>query len=128
MQRKDAIILLVLALGGAYAVRTNWDAIREKLGLDDLQPGHIKAMQLAKNARTFDTYNPNWTALRDREASGEIKVAGDPWHSTEIGNLRFRVTCTYVEKGERRVHVFQVDTASGTVTYEGLDEGKPAPR
>ena len=128
MEKKDTILLLVLAAAGAYAVHTHWDTIRTKLSLDDLQPGRIKAVQLAKDAISFEAYVVNWMVLRDRVANGEIKVQGDPWLATEIKKPKFRVTCTYVERGERRVHLFTVDIASGAVAYEGLDEGKPAPR
>jgi hypothetical protein len=128
MEKKDKLFVLLVALGGAYAVHANWDRIRERLGLEDMYPGRIKAMQLAKSSHNFQAYAVNWAVLRDREANGEIKTNGDPWAATEIEKPRYRVTCTYTEQGERRVHRFTVDVGTGSVTYHGLDETKPAPR
>ena len=128
MEKKDAIFLLLLAGAGAYAVRANWDTLRDKLGLDDFRPGRIKAMQLAKDASTFDPPTPNWIYLRDRAKNGEITVKADPWQTTEVSALKFRVTCTFTENGEVRVHVFAVDIGTNALTYQGLDESKPAPR
>jgi hypothetical protein len=128
MERKDVFFLLVLAGAGAYAVHANWDKIHEKLGLGDMYPGRIKAIQLAKEAISFEEYTANWAVLRDRQANGEIKVQGEPWDAVEIKKPRYRVTCTYIEKGARRVHRFTVDVGSSSVVYEGLDDGKAAPR
>jgi hypothetical protein len=128
MEKKDALLMLLLAGAGGYAVYANWEPIRLKLGLDDLHPGRIKAVQLAKEANSFEAYSVNSVVLRDREANGEIKLQGEPWSATEIKRPRYRVTCTFFEKGQRKVHRFAVDVASGAVLYEGLDDGKPAPR
>lgn len=128
MQKKDAMFLLVLAGAGAYAIHANWEAIHTRLGLGDIYPGRIKAVQLAKDAMTWANYGANWVVLRDRAEAGEIVVKGDPWHAEEIAKPRYLVTCTYLEGGEQRVHRFTVDVGTNAVVYEGLDAGKPAPR
>lgn len=128
MEKKDALLLLVLAGAGAYAVSTHWDTICAKLGLDDLRPGRLKATELAKNAFTFAPPSPNWLALRDREKNGEITLPKEPWSAAEIHDPRYSVTCTWVEDGRAHVHVFTVDIGFAAVTYEGEREAKPAPR
>ena len=128
MEKKDAIFLLALLGAGGYALHANWDTIKVKLGLDDLRPGRIRAMHLAKEGNQFDAYRTNWMVVKGREENGEIKVSGDPWNAAEVANPRYRVTCTYVENGERRVHVFSVDIASAVVTYEGLEAHPAAPQ
>lgn len=124
MEKKDAILMLLLAGGGAYAVHANWATIRAKLGVDDFYPGRIKAMQLAKDACTFDPPTANWVVLRDRAKNGEIQLQGDPWRAVEIAKPRFRVTCTWKEAGDLQVHTFAVDIGSNAVAYEGLVERK----
>lgn len=128
VEKKDAILLLLAAGVGAYAVHANWDTLRVKLGLDDLRPGLIKAMRLAKDAHTFDPTTTNWVYLRDRANNGEITLKGDPWESTEVGALNYRVTCTFTENGEAKVHVFAADIGKNALTYQGLDQSTPAPR
>jgi hypothetical protein len=128
MERKDAFMMLLLLGGGGYAVYANWTAISTKLGLDDFYPGRIKAIQLAKEANSFEQYRSNWTAVQARMKNGEIKGLADPWNATEIAAPKYRVTCTFFEEGERRVHVFLVDVGTRAVQYQGLDESRPAPR
>ena len=128
MEKRDAFLLLVLSGASGYGVYANWATLRVKLGLDDMHPGRIKALQLAKDANTFEPYSVNSVVLRDRASNGEINLQGEPWSATEIQKPRYRVTCTFLEKGERKVHCFTVDIAAGGVTYEGLDDSKPAPR
>ncbi len=124
MDKKQAVLLLVLAGGAGYAVHTNWDTIKVTLGLDDLRPGRIRALQMVKDAKAFDQYRANWMVVQDRKQNGEIEVVGEPWHAVEVAHPRYRVTCTFVEDGERLVHAFAVDIVSGDVAYEGLDDGK----
>ena len=100
MEKKDALLMLLLAGAGGYAVFANWETIRLKLGLDDLHPGRIKAMELAKKAYSFEQNTANSVVLRVREDNGEIKLQGEPWSGVEIKAPRYRVTCTYVENGE----------------------------
>jgi hypothetical protein len=128
MEKRDAFLLLVLAGAGAYGVHANWDTVRVKLGLDDLSPDRLKAIRLAKDAFTFAPPTANWIRLRDRAANGEITVGNDPWRATERTAPLYRVTCTWTEDGEQRVHVFAVDIGRSTVEYEGLEEANPAPR
>ena len=127
MGKKSAFVLLVLVGIGAYGAHENWDKIRDRLGLEDLRPGSIKSLQLAKNARSLDRYNANWIVLRDKEANGQIKVEPNAWRATEVDELRVRVTFVFFEHSERHVHRFLVEHASGTVIYEGLDGVRPAP-
>ena len=128
MEKRDAFLLFVVAGAGAYGAYANWDTLRVKLGLDDLSPQHLKAIRLAKDAFTFGPPNSNWVTLRDRAANGEITVGNDPWRATVCAGSAYRVTCTWTEDGQQRVHVFAVDIGRSTVDYEGLEEGKPAPR
>jgi hypothetical protein len=128
MEKKDTLLLLALAGAGAFAAFKNWDTIRSKLGFDDFYPGRIKAMQLAKDACTFEPPTANWVWLRDRAANDEIKLQGDPWRATELTKPKFRVTCTWVEDGTRVVHAFTVNIGNSSVAYEGVAESAPAPR
>ncbi len=126
MEKRDSLLLLALAGAGAYGVFTHWDTIREKLGVEDFYPGRLKAIQLAKNAYNWAPPTPNWIVLRDREKNGDITLAKDAWHATEIKDPKFRVTCTWTESGERHMHVFAVDIGFSSVVYEGEAEIQPA--
>ena len=128
MEKRDALLLFVLVGAGAYAAHANWDTLSEKLSFDDLSPQRLKAIRLAKDAFAFAPATSNWVTLRDRAANGEITVSSDPWRVTERTAPVYCVTCTWTEDGQQRVHVFAVDTGRSTVDYEGLEEGKPAPR
>jgi hypothetical protein len=128
MERKDAILLVALAGAGAWAVYANWDTIRDKVGVDDLSPGKLKAVQLAKDAFTWNPPAPNWMVLRDREKNGEIELPAHAWRAYELQSSQYRVTCTWVENGASQVHVFRVDIGSSAVAYDGLEGNPPAPR
>lgn len=128
MEKKDTILVLLVVGAGAYAAYANWDKIREKLSLDELNPKSVKAIKLAKDAFTFGPPNANWVVLRDRASNREITLDKEPWHAVEVHDPRYRVTCTWREGGQQQVHVFTVDIGSSTVSYEGLDDTRPAPR
>ncbi len=128
MEKRDALILLLMAGAVAYGTHANWHTIRDKLGLEDQRPGNLQAIELAKNAKSLDKCDTNAKVLKDRDANGEIKVEAGAWRATELADLRIRVTCKFSVLGEQHVHRFVVDNASGAVSYEGLDQAAPAPR
>lgn len=130
MERRDKLFLLLVLGGGAYAVHTNWETIRDKLGLDDLAPGRIKAMELAKKNYNFERSIPNWQVVANLEANKEIEVDGDPWAAERIENDQWRVTCTYWQRGRQVQHLFRVNVNTGAVAWMGeqdLDR-PPKPR
>lgn len=130
MERRDAILLLLLFAGGGYAIHRNWDAISARLGLDDLGSGRIKAMELVKKSYDLDRHRTNWEVMREREQSGEIETKGDPWLADPTEGTSYRVTCVYSDHGTRRCQAFSVDVANGAVVWLGESDvvAKPAPR
>ncbi|GAB4153205.1 MAG: hypothetical protein Fur0037_22010 [Planctomycetota bacterium] len=129
MEKKDIALLLFLIGGAGYGVHANWDLIVAKLGLDDLRPGRIKAVELAKKARIFEQYRSNWEVLKDWRASERIAVLGDPWSAEKIDDRHYAVYCSFREEGEPHRHRFDVDLPSGAVTYAGeVEPAAPAPR
>lgn len=128
MEKRDAVLLTLLAGAAAYAAHRNWDTISAKLGIGDLSPGRLKAIRLAKDAFSFAPPSPNSIVLRDRAKNGEITLPKEPWEATEIQDARYRVTCTWTEAGRRHVHVFTVDNGRSAVDYEGEEAAAPSPR
>ena len=115
MERKDKMILLVLALGAGYAGFVHWDWISAKLSLDDLSPGRIKAIDLAKKDLTFDGLQANSLVMRERARNGEIKMEEEPWEATRIDENRFVVVVAFIEDGLPKSHRFDVNIATGGV-------------
>lgn len=126
MERKDRIFLLLLVGGVGYGVYHNRDAIKARLGLDDLAPGSIKAVVLAKQAFTFDRYRPNWVVLDGWLHDGQIQPEGDLWTAERVAGDDFRVLCRYRQDGEVKLHRLTVNTASGTV--QAVEERAGPPR
>lgn len=126
MERRDVFILLLAAGGIGYAVYNNWDLVREKLGLDDLYPGRIKAIELAKKAYSLESYRTNWEVLHDRERTGEIKVIGDPWLADPIEKPWYVVTFTFKEAGQPRRYVFHVNVATMATVLKAKQTGADA--
>ena len=117
MERRDIMILLLLAAGGGYAAFTNWDVIAERLSLDDLSPGRVKAIDMAKKDLTFDGLQANSLVLRNREKNNEIKLGEDPWVANRIEGDRWLVSVTYRQEGEWVKQQFDCNIATGAVKY-----------
>lgn len=115
MERKDRIIVLLMLGGIGYGAYHYRDVIEHRLGLDDLAPGRIKAVVLAKQAFTFDRYRPNWVVLEGWLHDGTIQADGELWTADRVTGNDFRVLCHYRDHGTPRVHAFDVNTDSGTV-------------
>lgn len=127
METRDRVILLLAAAGIGYAVYSNWDVIRERLGLDDMYPGRIKAIDLVKKAYSLDRYRMNWEILEDRKRGGSIQVVGDPWYAEPISEPLYKVTYTFKEAGQPRRYVFHANVATMAVHLRTPLEGEPAP-
>src|SRR5262245_419592 len=117
MERKDIMILLLLAAGAGYATFTNWDFIKEKLSLDDLTPGRVKAIDMAKKDMTFDSLQPNSLVLNQRAKNNEIKLAEDPWGAKRINGDRWLVNVSYQQEGQWVTHHFDCNIATGVVKH-----------
>jgi hypothetical protein len=116
MERRDKWFLLLLLAGAGYAGYRNWDVISTTLGLDDIAPGKVKAIDLAQREMTFERSRPNSVVLKDRARRGEIEFGPDAWHATRQGGDLFRVFFTFREGGQDRCYEFDVDIANGRVT------------
>lgn len=134
METRDRVFVLLAAAGIGYAVYSNWDVIREKLGLDDMYPGRIKAVDLTKKAYSLDRYRTNWEILDDRKRGELIQVVGDPWSAEPVEDPVYRVTFTFKEDGQLRRYVWQTNVASMAVHLKTSLDGEivpanaPAPR
>jgi hypothetical protein len=116
MERRDALVLLLLLSGGSYAAYTHWGAISARLGLDDLHAGRVRAMELVKKSNDIDRHRTNLEVMQTRAANGEIETKGDPWQADPTEGTNYRVTCT-------------VDVANGAVVWHGeSDAPNAAPR
>lgn len=126
METKDRIFVL-LALGGlGYAAYANWDVISDKLGLHELDPGLVKAIELTKKARNFGASQTNWQHLESRQQLEEIEIAPDPWTAVRTGEWSYRVTVTWSEDAQPVTHAFAVDVKTRNVRHEGAVESPPA--
>ena len=115
MERKDQMILLLLAAVAGYATYKNWDVIAERLSLDDLTPGRVKAIDMAKKDYTFDGLQQNSLVLNQRANNKEIKLGEDPWTAKRINGDRWLVTLTYQQEGQSVTHQFDCNIATGMV-------------
>jgi hypothetical protein len=129
MERRDAVVLLLVLAGGGYAAYTHWDSISARLGLDDLHAGRVKAMELVKKSCDIDRRHTNLDMMRERAKSGEIEMQGDPWQADPTEGPNYRVTCTYTVRGARLCETFTVNVNNGAVVWLGEgDAPKAAPR
>jgi hypothetical protein len=126
MERRDKLVLLLLLAGAGWAGYEHWDTIVAKLGLDDLSPGRVKAIDLAKRDLTFERVRSNQLVLDERVRLGEIVATEHAWSAVRIGGGRFLVTYDYKERGVAQKYQFEVDTATNAVTL--VDNGPPSPR
>jgi len=126
MERRDQMILLLLAAVAGYATYANWPAIAESLRLDDLSPGRVKAMHMAKKDMSFDGLQPNSLVLRNRAKNNEIKLGEDPWTATRIEGDRWLVTVSYSQDGQWVNQQFDCNTATGVVKL--IPQGAQPPR
>ena len=126
MERKDSMILLLLAAVAGYATYANWDLIAAKLSLDDLSPGRVKAVDMAKKDLSFDGLQPNSLVLRNRAKNNEIKMGEDPWAATRIEGDRWLVTVSYSQDGQFVTQQFDCNLATGVVKL--IVQGAQPPR
>ncbi|HEX6810973.1 MAG TPA: hypothetical protein VF384_05045 [Planctomycetota bacterium] len=115
MERRDMGILMLVALGAGYAAFVNWDTIAEKLSLDDLSPGRVKAIDMAKKDMTLDSLQANSLVLRERARIGEIRMSEDPWTASRIEENLWLVVMDYTAGGEPHQYRFHVNVATGVV-------------
>lgn len=130
MEKRDVIVLLLLAGGGAYAIHDNWDVIAERMGLEQLDPGRLKAIKLAKNSGCIGRGQTNWQHIQSRRALGKIHVESDPWLAEPIAGQDFRVTVRWLDEDQELqiTHTFLVNTVACTVTHEGMSDVPAAPQ
>jgi hypothetical protein len=128
MERKDAFILLAFAGALSYGAYANWDAISARLGLDDLMPGRVKAIEYAKTANSFETSRPNWQVVEQWKASGDIQYEGNPWTADKLDENHYRVVLNYRKDGAKRAITFNVDNIKGSVVLNDDAAALPAPR
>lgn len=128
MEKRDSIILLLLAGGAGYGIYANWDTIADKLDLHEYDALRIKAIDLAKKSVDFESGSTNWQYLRTRQQRYEIEVADDAWVAEPISDREYRVTVRWTEDGERVLRGFRVDIGASTVQYLGEVEAAAAPR
>ena len=125
MERRDAVLLLLMLAGGGYAVYANWTKISDKLGLDDFGPARLKAIDLAKRSNDLEQYRTNADVLMARQKSREIFVRGDPWSAEPVADHRFVVTFSFLRDDDAQRLRFDVDTAKRTVLLLDGPYAKP---
>jgi hypothetical protein len=128
MEKRDAILLLLVLGGVGYAAHANWDVIKEKLSFADLSPGRMKAIELAKDSSDFESGSTNWQYMQSRSRQGAIQLAPEPWSAEPIAGEDYRVVARWTEDGERLAFGFRVNVATRTVAYDGQLGDGAAPR
>jgi hypothetical protein len=120
---KAHVVMIVLALGGGgYGLYVKWPAITAKLGLQKFDPSAVTAIELAKNAKTFDPSTANWAYLNTQKSLKRIKWRNDPWTAVPIEGRRYRVLAcwTAVDQGDREVaYSFTVDVPNRSIAFDG---------
>ena len=111
MEKRDIMFLLLLVGGAGYAAYDNWDSISTELGLKELDPERLKAIDLAKKGYHFGQGLTNWQHLQSRKDLGEIEISGNPWTAEPMKGAAYQVIVTWDEAGEVIEHGFRVDIA-----------------
>ncbi|MCB9877624.1 MAG: hypothetical protein H6835_08505 [Planctomycetes bacterium] len=125
MEKRDAVFLLALLGAGGYATWAHWDTISARLGLDEFEPGGIKAVSLAKNGFDFEAGTANWQYLQTRADQDEIELPHDAWTAQSAGDNRFVVTARWREHDLEQRREFDVDIVTCAVAYRGEDPAPP---
>ncbi len=128
MEKRDALFLLLALGGGGYAAYTHWDVIADKLSFASLSPGHIKAVNLAKESSDFEQGFRNWQWLQTQKKRGTLQMEADPWTANAVGGEDYQVLARWTADGEPMVVSFRVNIAKRTVVYDGLLGTPAAPR
>lgn len=128
MEKRDAILVLLVLSGGGYGMWRNWGAIAAKLQLGDLDPGRLRAVQLAKEANSLASSYPNWQYLQTRKQNTEITMTADAWKAEYVTGEEYHVEVRWTEDGEPVIANFRVDTATRTTKFAGFGNQPAAPR
>ncbi|HEB53757.1 MAG TPA: hypothetical protein ENI87_10945 [bacterium] len=128
METKDRIFVLLVLSGIGYAGYHYRDQIAERLGLRELEPGLVKAVELTRNDQSLHPGQRNWRHLQQRVKDGEIEMAADAWQVESLGGNQFAVRVTWQEYGETVVHRFDVDNNTAVVRHRGRIREPAAPR
>jgi hypothetical protein len=124
MERRDVVLLLLLAGGAGYGLWAKWDVIAPKLGLDDLKPGRVHAIELAKQANSFEAARPNWMVLEDWKSNGDIALSPHAWTGHKVDDDHYQVVCTFKRDGEDRYLLFAVNIATTAVEVVGEESSQ----
>ena len=115
MSWKGVVVLCVL-VGGGFAVQQNWDTISEELGLAELSPEHVRALELAKAAYTLDNARTNYAVIDARVAQSGAVIEAEGWKAERRSERLFLVTFRFTEDGREDGYWFQVDVGSTDVS------------
>jgi hypothetical protein len=112
MSKKKTLLAAVLLGTAGYGVHQNWGLIRAALGLDELSPEMLRAIDLAKSDYDLDRYmsNHEFIARRVRQAKGKVHVDG--WSAERKSDTLFLVRFGFAEDGERFDWRFLVDVGA----------------
>ena len=112
MNKRAAALTLALAIGGGYAISANWDAIRDGLGLAEISPEHLRAIDLAKSDYNLSHHLTNHAVIDGRVRSSRKLGRVIGWHAErELGDV-FLVTYLFKEDGVQHGYYFEVNVGS----------------
>ena len=118
-------ILLLLSGGAGFYGHRHWDEITIRLGLDDLGPGRVKAIEIVKQDYTFERSRKNEVVVNAHVKGEEITPVGELWTAERRTDDLYVVHLNYKENADVCTQDFEVTLSTGEVKALDL-KARPA--
>ena len=113
--KKGTLLTLALLAAGAYGLAENWDSFLEALGMGEVSPEALRAINIAKADYSLDRMRTNHEVIdgRVKNLEGPVDVVG--WQAERKTRTLFLVTFLFTQNGVTDGFYFEVDVGSTQV-------------